>query len=263
MMKRRYILAGLASMPLATPLWAVTGHPPLRFVQLTDTHFGQHNHLELTAQLIEQINHLPMNIDFAIHTGDIMNDSILNETALAKALNVMSKLRMPVYYVPGNHDILPQNQLITRAAYEKNFFPMIGINPCPGLAVITLYTEPLARGFDLSGFDPLSELDKALTSLHGKPTILCHHTPCMQNFYLNQEHPGWPDQQKKKWINLLNQHKVLAVLAGHFHRDEMYWLDKVPLHIAPPVSKLWERQPAYRIFTFENGRLIYRTQYLA
>ena len=94
------------------------------------------------------------------------------------------------------------------------------------------------------------------------PVIICHHRPSIEDFYMNEMHPGWPVHKKGRWEHLINSHNVKAVLAGHFHKDEQHWLGNVPLYIAPPMSNDFGRQATFRIYEYRNGKLSYRTQYL-
>lgn len=261
MIQRRNFLLSLPAFT-AAPALGVGNAKAVRFIQLTDTHFGQRNHEAITATIIKQINKLPMKIDFAVHSGDIMNNAILDEAAVEKGRKVMSGLKVPVHYVPGNHDILRKNHAPTRQAFEADFGSLHQVHEYNGLAMVTLYTEPLAGSFKALRFDPLTELEKTLKHLKGKPIVMAHHSPCVGNFYNNRSYKGWPESTRNRWITLLNTYKVTGVIAGHFHRDEMFWLGNVPLHICPPVSLSWGRQPAYRIFSYENGKLNYRTQYV-
>jgi UDP-2,3-diacylglucosamine pyrophosphatase LpxH len=65
-----------------------------------------------------------------------------------------------------------------------------------------------------------------------------------------------------KWVALINQYNVKAVITGHFHRDEFHWLDKVPLYVSVPVAEKFGRQAGFRIYEYKNGKLGYTTQYL-
>ncbi|MDY6906314.1 MAG: hypothetical protein SWH61_16705 [Thermodesulfobacteriota bacterium] len=53
---------------------------------------------------------------------------------------------------------------------------------------------------------------------------------------------------KEKWKTLINTYNVKAIVAGHFHRDELHWLGDVPVYIAPPVAGYWGRKAAFRIY---------------
>ena len=55
---------------------------------------------------------------------------------------------------------------------------------------------------------------------------------------------------------------VFAVIAGHFHRDELHVIDGLPFYLAGPVINFWGRQTTYRHWTLANGVLSYRTIYL-
>jgi len=75
-------------------------------------------------------------------------------------------------------------------------------------------------------------------------------------------HDGWPDDVQGKWIELINSFNVIAVIAGHFHRDEHHWLGNVPLYVAAPIAEFFGRQVSYRIYEYKNGRVGYRTVYV-
>jgi hypothetical protein len=55
---------------------------------------------------------------------------------------------------------------------------------------------------------------------------------------------------------------VQAVITGHFHRDELHWLDGIPIFAAPPVAAYWGRQASFRLYEYRDGRLGYRAVYL-
>lgn len=83
---------------------------PLYFVHISDTHIGPTRSFELygcnsygnAQRLVETINALPMQPEFVIHTGDVV--AYPDEAAYRLAESVFSALRVPIYYVVGNHD---------------------------------------------------------------------------------------------------------------------------------------------------------------
>ncbi|MEM9281039.1 MAG: metallophosphoesterase [Verrucomicrobiota bacterium] len=85
----------------------------LQIIHISDTHFGPDESLlirganawQRSVQLVEEINALPFEIDFVVHTGDVVNDP--DEDAYRLAQEVLSKLKAPVYYCTGNHDEIP------------------------------------------------------------------------------------------------------------------------------------------------------------
>lgn len=96
-------------------------HPPLYFVQISDTHIGPtadytrhgHHSLSCARRVVEIINTLPVRPDFVIHTGDIVTDPHPDSYRLAA--ETFARLQAPIYYVNGNHD---------RAADIRRYLPM-------------------------------------------------------------------------------------------------------------------------------------------
>ncbi len=236
--------------------------PHFYFAQFTDTHFGDWDHYERTEKIVETINKLPMEIEFVVVTGDITSNNIEDESVVTKGISIVNKLEAPVHFVPGNHDILSWEHDLTMQIYKKHFGELFAAYEYKGAMFIFVYTEPLAQSFSLDFYDPLREVEAALKSAAGKPTFVFHHTPSVEDFYLNMMHDGWEKEVREKWEKLLNSYNVKAVIAGHFHRDEHHWLGDVPLYICAPVGGKWGRQTTFRIYEYKNGKLGYRTQYL-
>ncbi len=84
---------------------------PLRFVHISDTHFGPTKDFELygncsyenAERVVETINALPFAPDFVIHTGDVA--SFPNTAAYVLAAEIFSRVKAPMYFVTGNHDL--------------------------------------------------------------------------------------------------------------------------------------------------------------
>jgi 3',5'-cyclic AMP phosphodiesterase CpdA len=82
----------------------------LYFVHISDTHFGPTTGYSLHGQaslpcaqrLVDIINNLPIKPDFVIHTGDVVTDP--HPASYALASETFAGLRLPIYYVNGNHD---------------------------------------------------------------------------------------------------------------------------------------------------------------
>lgn len=234
---------------------------PFYFVQITDTHLGDRDHFERTRKLVADINRLPMKIEFVVHTGDIVADRIHNQQVVSKTLNVLKKLRAPLYFIPGNHDILADNIDNTVKAYQENFGKLVRQIKVRGVTFFFIYTEPLARSVMVPGFDPLERLRILLQQGKGSPVIVCHHRPSVEDFYRNTMHRGWPEKKRRRWIRLLNEYNVKAVIAGHFHRGELHWLGHVPLYVASSIAGYYGREASYRIYEYSDGKIGYRTRY--
>ncbi|MCJ7774217.1 MAG: metallophosphoesterase [Desulfobacterales bacterium] len=232
------------------------------FVQMTDTHFGDDNHLKKAKKAIKYINKLPMKIQCVVHTGDITMDKLDDKEVIDESLAVLSRLKVPIHYVPGNNDISLHRLEPTTNAFVENFGELISMAEYQNVVFLFVYTEPLRKAFSIKGYDPLKQIESYLNKSKGKPVIIFHHAPCVSDFYKNTFHDKWDEQNKKKWIKLVNRYNVKAVIAGHFHRAEHHWLGNVPLYVAAPISGYLGRQASFRIYEYNNGKIGYRTQYI-
>jgi 3',5'-cyclic AMP phosphodiesterase CpdA len=234
----------------------------LYFVQITDTHWGDRDNFERTQKAVEQINSLPIPIKCVIHTGDITMEKIEDASVLEKGLKILKELKVPVHFVPGNHDISRTRYTATQAAYKKNFGALISEAEYDGVVFLMIYTEPLAKSFTLEDYTPLDELEAALKRADKKPVIIFHHAPDVEDFHNNAMHEGWKKETREKWKSILNSYNVKAVIAGHFHRDEHYWLGEVPVYVSSSLAGYFGRQGTFRVYEYKDGKLGYRTQYL-
>lgn len=234
----------------------------LYFVQITDTHFGVLRHSNIAETIVDQINRLPFAIKCVVHTGDIMADNIDDQGAVDRSRRILQRLKVPIHYLPGNHDIDPDNLEATHQAYLENFGGLVTRTEYRGVVFLLIYTEPLRTHIVLDDYQPLVQLEAHLKSSSGKPVIVFHHAPSIGSFYKNTRHRGWKKEIREEWVRLLNAYGVKAVIAGHFHRDEHHWLGRVPLYISSAMAPYWGRQPTFRLYEYRNGKISYRTQYL-
>lgn len=233
------------------------------FVQITDTHLGVSGNRARTEQVVAAVNRLPMEIACVVHTGDIIDRRKSGAEALADAASIFKGLKPAVHFLPGNNDInLGEFTQTSRADYEHSFGSLISRVEYHGVIFLFAYTDPLRKSVAMEGYDPLGAINAQLVAANGKPVILFHHGPSVDDFYNNRFHGGWAKKTKENWVTLINQYNVKAVITGHFHRDEFHWLGEVPLYVSPPVAKKWGRQACFRIYEYQDGKIGYTTQYL-
>jgi 3',5'-cyclic AMP phosphodiesterase CpdA len=229
------------------------------FVQITDTHFGERDQLERTRRLVDQINRLPYEIACVVHTGDIFADNLRDAGVRAAGLGALRRLKAPLHFLPGNHDILQNDPEHTAAAYTRHVGSLMHQAEYHGVVFVLAYTEPLALGFTIKGYEPLRELEAALARAADKPILLFHHRPAVDDYYEFGGSPGWSATARAAFAERLAAYDVKAVVTGHFHRDELHWVDGRPVFAAPPVAGYWGRQACFRLYEYRDGRLGYRT----
>src|SRR5438067_3933198 len=93
---------------LAAPLHRDAAKP-FTFVQLSDSHIGFNKPPNADARVtfreaIAKVKALPNRPDFVIHTGDVSQLSRAEE--FDDAEQMLKELGLPVFFVPGEHDML-------------------------------------------------------------------------------------------------------------------------------------------------------------
>jgi 3',5'-cyclic AMP phosphodiesterase CpdA len=232
------------------------------FVQITDTHLGIGGHRHLTARAVDLINQLPVPIACVVHTGDITADQ-MDQTNVVPDFTEFARLKVPFHCIPGNHDILDKRFASTLQAYTNRFGSTCSRADYGGVAFLFVDVRPDSQTGVPPGADPLDWLENQLRTTAGKPVLIFQHYPGVDDFYRNKMHTAWNDDaRRERWLRLVRSPGVKAVVAGHFHRDELHWLDDVPLYVAQPIAPFWGRQPSFRVYEYRSGRLSYRTVYL-
>ncbi|HEX2959305.1 MAG TPA: metallophosphoesterase [Chitinispirillaceae bacterium] len=237
--------------------------PDFYFVQITDTHWGDGDNLQRTNAAINAINSLPIQIEFVIHTGDMTSRKIEDQNLIDSGLTIMKTCKFPVYYVPGNNDITEQNFKQQAALYVKNFGDINHKIDKENISIITLFNIELKDSSGKVIYDPVSTLDSLLkikTPAH--PALLFQHCPTTDDFYANTFHPGWSVEKSTLFKKLCKKYNVQDIFTGHFHRDELHWIDQIPLFVSAPISGAWGRQSSFRVYHYQNGKISYFTYYL-
>jgi len=192
----------------------------------------------------------------------MVTNNIEDEKIVDSGLTILKECSVPIHYIAGNHDILPWRVDSTHQAYIKKFGGLISQAEYENVVFIFVFTEPLRKSYTIEGYRPLEQLEEYLEKSEGKPVIVFHHSPTVDDFYKNSFHNSWKPEVREKWVQLINGYNVKAVIAGHFHRDEHHWLGDVPLYVSASISGYWGRQASFRIFEYRNGKIGYRTQYI-
>ncbi|MBU1218254.1 metallophosphoesterase [Myxococcota bacterium] len=229
----------------------------IRFVQLTDLHFGYDIHDKNTERAIDIINNLAYSIDFVVVTGDIFADNILDPAA-RKTASMLKKIKFPLHVLPGNHDI---NGVLNWAEvhnYFKNLFGKYNNYRDIGDWRFIFYnSEPLRTG----DMDHAFDIEKLIDNK--KNNIIFHHAPCVDDFYRGKIHSVWRHKNTSEmWKRSISKAGVKAVITGHLHRSELHYINHVPVHSAPSIAVYWGRQSAFRIYTIREGKIGFQTIYI-
>jgi 3',5'-cyclic AMP phosphodiesterase CpdA len=212
--------------------------PLVRFAHISDTHSKPlgFERSQRFADIVAEIR--ADDYDFVIHTGDLMEEPSAWAARAFKA--VCSSLDVPVYFVPGNHDVynppmgeieapwwarLEVNSNLQRS-YEGWFGPAWYKATCRGVHLVGVNSLVLNSGLPEEG-EQWAWLEETLKEIdgHGTRIVLFTHLP----LFVNQADERLDDQDfanrylvvappaRDRLLDLVRRNRVTAVLAGHLH----------------------------------------------
>ena len=186
----------------------------LVFALLADTHIGSGTSVEDLTQCINDINAQP-HIQFAILAGDVTEFGSDQELTLAKEL--LDKLTVPWYIIPGNHDTKWSesgcntfNRTFGSSCFSftSHGFLFAGSNSGPNMR---MGNAQVPRE-DLVWLDSLMH-----ATPHDMPVVYIVHNP------MDKSLANW-DQV----FDILKQRNIVLTLGGHWHSNTFQTNDGVP-----------------------------------
>jgi 3',5'-cyclic AMP phosphodiesterase CpdA len=194
----------------------------LTFLQISDSHVGfdkpaNPNALGTLQEAIDKVGALPQGPSFMIHTGDITHLSRAAE--FDNAEQVISKAKLDVHYVPGEHDVIDEDRgkaYLDR--YGKNAkgagwysFDQAGVHFIGLVNVLDLK----AGGLGNLGDEQLAWLaDDVRGRSASTPIVVFAHVP----LWLVYDKWGWGTDDGARALDLLKRFGSVTVLNGHIHQ---------------------------------------------
>jgi predicted phosphodiesterase len=215
------------------------------FVQMTDNHLGYNpQSWPITERLINEINRYKAQkpIEFIAITGDLF-DSIDNNSVLADFKCIRGQSNYPVYVLAGNHEFdLDTGKNVTKETVARNarkWSDNFGqFNYCVDIGKVRfvfLTTECLLSGSNIEGCEIYEWLEAKLREARSssKRIIIFTHRPIVKDYYEGKWISPYPEGDYEKLKELVNKYHVNAIVAGHFHMEELYITGRVPVYVCP------------------------------
>ena len=212
----------LRGSPLSAPARGAAAHAGgLRFVQISDTHIGfdKPANTDVAATLravIAAIKGDPDQPSFVLHTGDLTHLSKVAEFDMLQ--QILSELSIPVFYVPGEHDVLDDDG----KEYLRRFgqgtqgagwhsFDQGGVHFIGLVNVVNLK----AGGLGNLGDEQLEWLEKDVKHLKSStPIVVFAHIPLWSVY----PEWGWGTDDSARALAYLKRFGSVSVLNGHIHQ---------------------------------------------
>jgi 3',5'-cyclic AMP phosphodiesterase CpdA len=222
-----------------TAMMSHHGDGALRFVQISDSHIGfdKPANTDVTATLraaIAKIKAAPEPPAFVLHTGDLTH---LSKPAEFDTLQqVLSELSVPVFYVPGEHDVLDDDGKQYLERYGKNTkgagwysFDVKGAHFIGLVNVMNLK----AGGLGSLGAEQLAWLKDDLKRVkHSTPIVVFAHIP-LWTIYPQW---GWGTDDSAQALEYLKKYGSVTVLNGHIHQTMQKVEGHVTFHTAASTA---------------------------
>ncbi len=212
------------------------GSTGFSFLQISDSHVGfskpaNPNALGTLQEAVGKIKAMPRQPSFFLHTGDISHLS--KDSEFDDADQVIKGLNAPVFYVPGEHDLLDEGAgKAYLARYGKgslgagwSSFDRSGVHFVGLVNVVDLK----AGGLGNLGAEQLGWLEGDLKALASStPIVVFAHIPLWAAY----PEWGWGTQDGALALGHLKRFGSVTVLNGHIHQVMQKVEGQVAFHTA-------------------------------
>jgi hypothetical protein len=220
---------------LAAPI-KHSGARPFTFVQLSDSHIGFNKPPNADAratfrEAIAKVVALPVRSDFIIHTGDV--SQLSRDEEFDDAEQMLKAAGLPVFYVPGEHDMLdPEGGKAFLNRFGKGTrgagwysFDHRGVHFIGLVNVADL--KP--GGMGNLGAEQLKWLTADLAGRPSStPIVVFAHIP-LWTVYADW---GWGTDDAAEALKLLARFGSVTILNGHIHQITQKVEGRIAFHTA-------------------------------
>jgi 3',5'-cyclic AMP phosphodiesterase CpdA len=209
------------------------------FLQISDSHVGfdkpaNPNVLGTLEEAIDRVKGIPVKPAFMIHTGDITHLSKPKE--FDDADQMISRARLDVYYVPGEHDFLDEDAKLYRERYGRGAkgagwysFDANGVHFIGLVNVVDLK----AGGLGNLGNEQLEWLEADLKARSAStPIVVFAHIP----LWVVYKDWGWGTEDGARALDYLKRFGSVTVLNGHIHQVMQKVEGNVTFHTAQSTA---------------------------
>jgi 3',5'-cyclic AMP phosphodiesterase CpdA len=241
------------------------------FVQLADMQFGMFASDRDFAQETVNYEFVVANINrirprFVVICGDLIN-KVGDAAQTAEYLRITAKIdpSIPVYAVPGNHDVGNEPTPETLAYYRQHFGPdhysfvqgsLYGIVLNSGVISAPGNVQKAAAEQEVW---LKAELAKARSTGARHIVVFQHHSWFLEKAEEPNQYFNIPLEQRRHYLDLLKGAGVRYIFAGHYHRNAYGRDGDLEMITSGPVGQPLGTDPSgIRIVTVKDTGLEHR-----
>ncbi len=201
------------------------------FAHISDTHLSQdltftlpgrapYPATESVRALITFLNAFRGPIDFVLHTGDVMHSpQKAADYTVAKA--ILDECRYPMYFVPGNHDVVEwmQTHLLNRDQVTTNFYSEVEINGVQLVLMDSHAPKNVDSAGGVLGNEQRRWLDSLCTREDKRPMVIAIHHPPLPVLAPWLDRIGLANGLDVHRILRKASHRMRGVFYGHIHHN--------------------------------------------
>jgi 3',5'-cyclic AMP phosphodiesterase CpdA len=241
------------------------------FIQLADPQFGAYtgdkDFVQETANyefVVASINRLRPK--FVVICGDLINKTG-DPAQTAEYLRITGKIdrSIPVYAVPGNHDVGNEPTAETLAYYRQRFGKdYYGFREGDVYGIVLNSSLIGAPAKAQAAADQQEqwlkeEILRAKASGARQVVVFQHHSWFLENPAEPSQYFNIPIEQRKRYLDLLKNSGVRYVFAGHYHRNAYGRDGDLEMITSGPVSRPLGSDPTgIRLVTVRPDSLEHR-----
>ncbi|MFO7321426.1 MAG: metallophosphoesterase [Chloroflexota bacterium] len=209
----------------------------LRFVHISDTHIhhdpnytlpeASHTPVDGARALVNAINSLPFQPDFVLHTGDVAYDP--DPQAYVTALEVLSQINYPIYYLAGNHDDVELLQQIMLKR-EEPLIPFDYQFEVKGVQIACVDSNgPAEKPAGSVSKDQLARLEGICKAKNDdRPLVVAvHHNVLPTGIPWWDEFMRMTNGEQFHEALLHGRHRLRGVFHGHVHQSVDIYRDGI------------------------------------
>lgn len=218
----------------------------LRFVQISDIHLLDNKNDKLHnidiskvfSEILKSINKIKPKIDFILLSGDVSENGSVSSYINAK--EILSSIRIPVFWIPGNHDDLCNINILNNdlnisplKSFVKNDINFILLNS------VAFDNNGINRSRGFLSSNELQFLKNELQNNISKINIIALHHPPIKS-------GTWKDERmlenSDSFFELINQFdNVSLVIFGHQHQSAFKKIGNVFFYSPPAASYQFDK----------------------
>jgi len=213
-----------------------SGIAPFTFAQISDSHIGFNKPPNADAratfrEAIAKLKALPQRPDFVIHTGDV--SQLSRDEEFDDAEQMLKELGLPVFYIPGEHDMLdPEGGKAFLRRFGKGSkgagwysFDHRGVH---FIALVNV-ADLKPGGMGNLGAEQLKWLQADLAGRPSStPIVVFAHIP-LWTVYADW---GWGTDDGAQALKMLARFGSVTVLNGHIHQITQKVEGRIAFHTA-------------------------------